>query len=182
MKKLTVSSALCISSRSTLSARKAGVASVFSARHRAGKPNLKYIILCIYAMKLRRVSGIVFCKDGKILMQDRHNIMKWGEEWGFFGGAIEAGETPEQALVREIKEELCYDLANYEYIGTCSGPLAEMMVEVNMYAAPLPDLSEFDQKEGCGMKLFTVDEARELKIVDVDLKVLDMVEGFFMNR
>lgn len=132
-------------------------------------------------MKLRRVSGIVFYKDDKFLMQDRHDIMKWGEEWGFFGGAIEDGETPEQALVREIEEELSYDLEDYEFMGTCSGPLEDMMVEIHMYAAPLPDLSEFDQKEGCGMKLFTVEEARKLKIIDVDQKILDLVEGFF-NR
>jgi mutator protein MutT len=52
------------------------------------------------------VALIFFYKDDKILVQDRRNMSKFGEEWGFFGGRIEAGETPEQSVVRETKEEL----------------------------------------------------------------------------
>lgn len=35
---------------------------------------------------------------------------------GMFGGGIEKGETPEDALVREIQEELCYDLTSWELV------------------------------------------------------------------
>ena len=46
----------------------------------------------------RKVALIVFYdKENKILLQDRRKISKRGEEWGFFGGGIEEGETPKQA-------------------------------------------------------------------------------------
>lgn len=45
--------------------------------------------------------GIVYDKTGKILLQKRSDFNKWG----FPGGAIELNETPEEAAIREIKEE-----------------------------------------------------------------------------
>ncbi|MDD4358518.1 MAG: NUDIX domain-containing protein [Candidatus Pacebacteria bacterium] len=35
--------------------------------------------------------------------------------FGFFGGGAEEGETPEQALLREIKEELDYNLKSFDF-------------------------------------------------------------------
>ena len=58
-------------------------------------------------MKQRNLSTIIFFEhDGRILLQDRRSITKFGEEWGPFGGSIETGETPDQAIRREVKEEL----------------------------------------------------------------------------
>lgn len=49
-------------------------------------------------MKTRNVALIIFYDENKrILLQDRLNISKYGEEWGFFGGEIKEGETPEEA-------------------------------------------------------------------------------------
>ncbi len=59
------------------------------------------------AFKSRYVGCVVLSSERKILLQQR------GEDWnaypGYlaeFGGKIEAGETPDQALVRELGEEL----------------------------------------------------------------------------
>jgi 8-oxo-dGTP diphosphatase len=41
---------------------------------------------------------------GEIFIQDRRGHKK--PDWGFFGGSIEAGETPVQAVIRETEEEL----------------------------------------------------------------------------
>ena len=45
--------------------------------------------------------GCVFNDVGEVLLQRRGDSNKWG----FPGGAIEIGETPEMAVVREFKEE-----------------------------------------------------------------------------
>jgi 8-oxo-dGTP diphosphatase len=51
-------------------------------------------------------------REGKLLMQLRDNIptILYPGLWGLFGGHMEAGETPEVAVVREIAEEIEYDL------------------------------------------------------------------------
>ncbi|MGJ0514595.1 MAG: Nudix family hydrolase [Methylomicrobium sp.] len=50
--------------------------------------------------------GVIKDRDGKILIARRDESLHQGGLWEFPGGKIEAGETPEQALFRELKEEL----------------------------------------------------------------------------
>jgi len=70
----------------------------------------------------RSVSTLIpyFIKDGevRVFLQKRSKDAEYRpDQFGLFGGGIEAGETREQALVREIKEELSIEAKNYEFIG-----------------------------------------------------------------
>ena len=42
-------------------------------------------------------------------------IMRWDGKFGFPGGWVDEGETPEQALIREVREEINYVLFKGEY-------------------------------------------------------------------
>ena len=61
-------------------------------------------------MKIVRVVAAVIRKDDKIFATQR-GYGEFKDGWEFPGGKIEEGETPEQALVREIKEELDTDIS-----------------------------------------------------------------------
>jgi 8-oxo-dGTP diphosphatase len=57
--------------------------------------------------------------EGKFLMQLRDNIptILYPGLWGLFGGHIEAGETPEIAVKREILEEIGYQIETPQKFG-----------------------------------------------------------------
>lgn len=57
------------------------------------------------------VTGAVLRKEGKILAAKRGNGKSLGGFWEFPGGKIEEGETPKEALARELKEELLIEAA-----------------------------------------------------------------------
>ena len=50
--------------------------------------------------------GILIHPDGRILMTQRPSGKVFSGYWEFPGGKIETGETPQQALERELQEEL----------------------------------------------------------------------------
>ena len=56
-------------------------------------------------MKRIEVSAAMIIQDGKILATQR-GYGEFKDGWEFPGGKVEPGETPEEAIVREIREEL----------------------------------------------------------------------------
>ncbi len=56
-------------------------------------------------------AALLVDRDGRVLLAKRPPGKKMAGLWEFPGGKVEAGETPERALVRELKEELGIDTA-----------------------------------------------------------------------
>lgn len=56
------------------------------------------------------VAAALIDGDGRILLQQRPTDKQLGGLWEFPGGKIEPGESPEAALVRELREELGIDV------------------------------------------------------------------------
>lgn len=57
-------------------------------------------------IKMQNVAVGIIIKEGKILICQRCKSRNYGLKWEFPGGKLEAGETYEQCLVRELHEEL----------------------------------------------------------------------------
>ena len=56
------------------------------------------------------VAAALVDRDGRLLVQQRPEGLSMAGLWEFPGGKIEPGETPEQALIRELEEELGVDV------------------------------------------------------------------------
>lgn len=67
---------------------------------------------------MKRVTAALIIKDDKILIAKRNARDKLANKWEFPGGKVEDGETPEQCLIREIKEEFQIDIAVESYFGS----------------------------------------------------------------
>lgn len=73
-------------------------------------------------MKVVRVAAAIILRDNKVFATQR-GYGEFKDGWEFPGGKIETGETPQQALVREIREELdteievgdLFDTIEYDY-------------------------------------------------------------------
>ena len=69
-------------------------------------------------MAVRDVSVfILYTSSGHILLQHRtDDAFRLPGYWAFFGGGIEEGENPTEALKREIREELSYEVQTPKFL------------------------------------------------------------------
>ena len=65
---------------------------------------------------VKAVAAII--RDGNRIFATQRGYGDFKDGWEFPGGKIEPGETPRQALKREIKEELDVDIEVEEYLTT----------------------------------------------------------------
>ncbi|MEI8388479.1 MAG: (deoxy)nucleoside triphosphate pyrophosphohydrolase [bacterium] len=65
---------------------------------------------------IQKVTAGVIHKDGKILIARRKSGKCVGANWEFPGGKLEEGETLEECLIRELKEELDIEVEIINYI------------------------------------------------------------------
>ena len=66
---------------------------------------------------LQVATALLFDRNNKLLiyLRDDKPEISFPNHWDLFGGHVEANETPEQALVRELKEELNINVVNFEF-------------------------------------------------------------------
>lgn len=105
------------------------------------------------------VVGAVIMKENQILAARRPFEKTLGGLWEFPGGKIEAGESAEEALAREIKEELLCDIDVKDYIVNEVYKYDFATVSLTTYFCVL--------KDGYPMKTEHI-ELRWLEIEDID--------------
>ena len=87
---------------------------------------------------IRVVAAIVVDGSGRIFATQR-GYGEWKDWWEFPGGKIEAGESPEQALRREIREELDAEIEVGELITTVDYDYPAFHLTMYCYLCTLPD-------------------------------------------
>lgn len=115
-------------------------------------------------------------KEGKILLQLRDDKAEipFPNMWGTFGGQIEEGETPLEAIKREILEELDYCLINPEYFGNFKfeGYDIHMFRKVDSNI----DINNLVVREGQRGEFLSLEEVRKIPCA---FNCRDIVEAYF---
>ena len=78
-------------------------------------------------------------RDGSRYFATQRGYGEWKDYWEFPGGKIEPGETPEQALVREIREELDADIRVGEKLTTVEYDYPAFHLSMECFFASVED-------------------------------------------
>ena len=120
---------------------------------------------------------ILYNRDKKILLQHRsEDAKRLPGYWAFFGGGIEEGEIPEEAVKREAMEELNYELEGPKLIMTQKFTWKEDQNTKYVFVEEYDQDKKITLGEGQGLKWYCFSELDKLKIVDHDMEVLKYVE------
>ena len=124
-------------------------------------------------MKTIRVVAAVIIHDGRIFATQRgYGSYKGG--WEFPGGKIEAGETPQEALVREIMEELNVEIEVGKLLDTVEYDYPEFHLSMDCFLCTIKS-GKMVLKEHEAAKWLSRETLRSVDWLPADLSLIDEI-------
>lgn len=125
-------------------------------------------------MKKVEVVAAIIQKDNKIFCAQRNLSKSMGGKWEFPGGKIEIGETREEALVREIREELDSDIVVDKYLMTVEHDYPAFHITMHAYSCTLVK-GELTLKEHNDSVWLSKEELLNLDWADADKPIVNII-------
>lgn len=121
-------------------------------------------------MKHIEVVAAIIQKDGRFFATQRGNG-DWKDWWEFPGGKMEVGETPEEALKREIREELSAEISVDKFLCTVEYDYPKFHLTMHYYLCSLQtDSMHLNEHEAA--RWLTNDELDSVKWLPADMEVV----------
>lgn len=121
-------------------------------------------------------TALVFDRNNRLLiyLRDEKPEIPFPGYWDLFGGRVEEGETPEVALVRELKEELGIDIDNYTLYKTFDSPNEVRPNAKYVYVVRIPQAAdELTLYEGQYLKGIDLKERVDYRFANMLGHILD---------
>lgn len=122
---------------------------------------------------LKPVAKALVYQGDRLLLQLRDDTAKitYPNTWALFGGLVDPQETPEQAMRRELEEELTWTPGDVHFLFTWEERETSAMTYV--FGVPLTvPIHQLQLTEGQDLKLFTLDELTKFPVVPKILRML----------
>ncbi len=127
--------------------------------------------------QIKVVAGLILQND-KLLICQRPNFKDHPLKWEFPGGKIKNDETNEEALIREINEELSINIINYEDLMSYTFNYKNLnkTVFINFYLINTFSgkvLNNFHKE----LKWIEIKDIREYDFLEGDLKIIEYISS-----
>ena len=125
-------------------------------------------------MKTIRVVAAVI-RDGDKIFATARGYGEFKGQWEFPGGKIEPGETPQEALTREIREELATEIEVGELIHTIEYDYPNFHLSMDCFWATIK-AGNLTLLEAEDARWLTRDTLRSVQWLPADLELIDKIE------
>lgn len=125
-------------------------------------------------MKTIKVVAAII-RDGERLFATQRGYGEYKDGWEFPGGKVEPGETPQEALVREIKEELDADIIVGDLLTIVEYDYPTFHLSMDCFWATLVEGSKMKLLEHEAAKWLTLDNIDEIEWLPADVEVMKKI-------
>ena len=124
-------------------------------------------------MKHIEVVAAIIIKEGKLFATQR-GYGEWKDWWEFPGGKIEPGELPEDALKREIREELATEIEVGELLATVEYDYPKFHLTMHCYLCSIisGQLSLLEHEDA---RWLTKDNLNSVRWLPADLEIIPLI-------
>lgn len=130
-------------------------------------------------MKTIRVVAAVIKAENEeeqpIIFATQRGYGEYKDGWEFLGGKIESGETPQEALVREIREELTAKIVVGDLIKTIEYDYPSFHLSMDCFWAEV-ESGELELKEAEAARWLAKDELDDVDWLPADELLIDMIK------
>ena len=127
-------------------------------------------------MKIIRVAAAIIIEKGKVFATQR-GYGEFKDGWEFPGGKIEDGETPEQAIVREIAEELDTEIEVVELLDKVEYDYPKFHLSMDCFVCRGKS-GDLVLKEHEAAKWLTKDELYHVDWLAADLGIVGKIKQY----
>ena len=127
-------------------------------------------------MKTVRVVAAIIIENGKVFATQR-GYGEFKDGWEFPGGKIEPGETPEEAIVREIKEELDTEVEVIELLDTVEYDYPNFHLSMGCFICKIKSW-DLVLKEHEAAKWLTKDTLGSVEWLPADMGLVGEIEKY----
>ena len=121
------------------------------------------------------VAAIIYDAEGRIFATQR-GYGEWEGWWEFPGGKMEAGESPEEALLREIWEELETRIVIERLVTTVEWDYPKFHLKMHCYWCNV-ESGSLILKEHEAARWLAKDELESVKWLPADLQILEKIRN-----
>ena len=125
-------------------------------------------------MKIIEVVAAVIYNEGAYFATQR-GYGEFEGMWEFPGGKIEAGESRESALKREIQEELGVNVAIDKFLCTTDSDYPEFHLTMHCYLCSI-ESGEIELREHKAARWLTVESLDSVEWLPADKEVIELLE------
>ena len=126
------------------------------------------------ATKKIEVVAAIIC-DGNKMFATQRGYGEWKDWWEFPGGKMETGESPQEALQREIKEELATEIEVGELVTTVEYDYPKFHLTMHCFVCRIKT-GKLTLTEHEAAKWLTMETIDTVKWLPADKEVVDMLK------